>query len=147
MSSASGERCPSQSGNKWSNDNNEVQPNFVAGNHFVKVSIFGVFLARIFPHSDRMRRDKEKCGKMRTRKTPNTDTFHKVNINHFHKNWKKTTNDHNILTIIQYSLKINFIEKLNNQNFPKLAHGILETDKIPHEVFLNSIIKSFEILC
>ena len=62
-------------------------------------------------------------------------------------NWKKTTNDHNILTIIQYTLKINFIEKLNNQNFPKRAHGILETDKIPYEVFLNSIIKSFEILC
>ena len=50
-----------------------------------------------------------------------------------------------ILSIIQYALKINFIEKLN-QSFPKLAHGILETDKIPHEVFLNSIIKSFEIL-
>ena len=33
-----------------------------------KVYIFGVFLVRIFPHSDWIR----------TRKTPNTDTFHAV---------------------------------------------------------------------
>ena len=33
---------------------------------FLKVSIFGVFLVRIFPHSDWIRRNK----------TPNTDTFH-----------------------------------------------------------------------
>ena len=35
-----------------------------------KVSVFGVFLVRI----------QFKCGKIRTRKTPNTDTFHAVFI-------------------------------------------------------------------
>ena len=64
-----------------------------------KVSIFGVFLVRIFPHLDWIRRDtsylpalspnagkilrslriQSECGKMRTRKYPTTDTFHAVN--------------------------------------------------------------------
>ena len=49
-----------------------------------KVSIFGVFLVHIFPHLDWIRRDTislhipSKCGKIRTRKTLNTDTFHSV---------------------------------------------------------------------
>ena len=43
------------------------------------MSVFGVFLFSIFLHSDKMRRDiQSKCGKIRTRKTPNTDTFHAV---------------------------------------------------------------------
>ena len=37
-----------------------------------KVSVFGVFMVRIFPHSDWIR----------TRKTLNTDTFHAVELNH-----------------------------------------------------------------
>ena len=55
-----------------------------------KVSVFGVFLVRVFPHSDWMRRVslhtqcessvslhiQSEYGKIRTRKTPNTDTFH-----------------------------------------------------------------------
>ena len=50
-----------------------------------KVSLFRVFLISIFPHSDWVRRDcgvslhsQSKCGKILTRKTPNTDTFHAV---------------------------------------------------------------------
>ena len=57
-----------------------------------KVSLLGVFLVRTFPHADWTRRDRSislylsnkqtnkqpKCGKIRTRKTPNTDTFHAV---------------------------------------------------------------------
>ena len=49
-----------------------------------KVSIFGVILVRIFPHSDWIRRDTEylriqsECGKMRSRITPNTDAFYTV---------------------------------------------------------------------
>ena len=44
-----------------------------------EVSVFGVILVRIFPHSDWIRRDMEyECGKLRTRITPNTDTFHTV---------------------------------------------------------------------
>ena len=47
-----------------------------------KVSVSGVFLVRIFLHSDWIRRDtlriQSKCGKIRARKTPNTDTFHAV---------------------------------------------------------------------
>ena len=37
-----------------------------------KVSVFGVILVRIFPHSDWIRTE---CGKMRTRKTPNANIF------------------------------------------------------------------------
>ena len=44
-----------------------------------KVSIFGVILDRIFPHADWIRIQTE-CGKMRTRITPNMDTFHPVRI-------------------------------------------------------------------
>ena len=50
-----------------------------------KVSVFGVILVRIFPHSDLMRRDtpyvsvfSPKCEKIRTRITPNADTFYAV---------------------------------------------------------------------
>ena len=41
------------------------------------MSVFGVLLVRIFPHSDWIRIQSE-CGKMRTRITPNTDTFYAV---------------------------------------------------------------------
>ena len=50
----------------------------------VKVSVFEVFLVCIFPHADWIRRDTgylrivSECRKIRTRKTPNTDTFHAV---------------------------------------------------------------------
>ena len=40
-----------------------------------KVSVFGVILVRIFPHSDHIQ---SKYGKMRTRITPNKDTFYTV---------------------------------------------------------------------
>ena len=47
-----------------------------------KVSVFGVFLVRISPHSNWIRRVSlriwSECGKIRTRKTPNTDTFRAV---------------------------------------------------------------------
>ena len=54
-----------------------------------KVSVFGVFLVRIFQHSDCIRRDTPerysvslriqfKYGKIRIRKTPNADDFHVV---------------------------------------------------------------------
>ena len=47
-----------------------------------KVAVFGVFLVHIFPHLDWIQRDTEwkvsKCGKIRTRKNPNMDTFHAV---------------------------------------------------------------------
>ena len=46
------------------------------------MSVFKVFLVRIFPHSDWIRRERiqSECGKIRTRKTPNTDTFHAVSM-------------------------------------------------------------------
>ena len=50
-----------------------------------KVYVFGVFLVRIFPYSDWIQRDtphlspfSRNAGKIRTRKNPNTDTFHEV---------------------------------------------------------------------
>ena len=53
-----------------------------------KVSAFGIFIVRIFPHLDQIRKDtkylslciQSECGKIRTRKTPNTDTFYAVVI-------------------------------------------------------------------
>ena len=48
------------------------------------VSIFGVFLVLIFPHSDWILKigislcTQSECGKIRTRKTLNTDVFHAV---------------------------------------------------------------------
>ena len=64
------------------------------------MSVFGVILVCIFPHSDRIRRGMEylsifssneqkcgpylriqsECGKMRSRLTPNTDPFHAVKL-------------------------------------------------------------------
>ena len=42
-----------------------------------KVSVFGVILVHVFPHVHSIRRDTEsESGKIRTRKTPNTDTFY-----------------------------------------------------------------------
>ena len=47
--------------------------------HCVKSVVFGVFLVRIFQHSDWIRRDTEyQCGKIRTGITLNTDTFYTV---------------------------------------------------------------------
>ena len=49
-----------------------------------KVSVFGVFLVRIFPHLETECRYsgslpiQYKCGKIQTRKTLNTDTFYAV---------------------------------------------------------------------
>ena len=49
-----------------------------------KVSIFGAFLVRIFPHSDWIRRDTKYLSvfspkaEIRNKKNPNTDTFHAV---------------------------------------------------------------------
>ena len=44
--------------------------------------VFGAFLVRVFPHSDGIRRDTSVSQysdeKIRTRKTPNTNTFHAV---------------------------------------------------------------------
>ena len=43
------------------------------------MSVFRVFLVRIFPHSDWIRRDTQsECEKMRIRITPNTDIFYVV---------------------------------------------------------------------
>ena len=43
------------------------------------MSVFGVILVRIFPHSDWIRRDTQSAsGKIQTRITPNTDTFYTV---------------------------------------------------------------------
>ena len=50
-----------------------------------KESVFGVFLVRIFPHSDWIRkgtsfRIQSKCGKIQTKKYPGRDTFYAVRI-------------------------------------------------------------------
>ena len=52
-----------------------------------EMSVFGVILFHIFPHSDWIQKDapylsvfSPKCGKMWTRITPNTDTFYAVKV-------------------------------------------------------------------
>ena len=47
--------------------------------------VFGVFLVRIFPHLDCIGFQFD-CGKIRTRKTPNTNTFHAVSVKKIEKN-------------------------------------------------------------
>ena len=58
-----------------------------------EVSKYGVFLVRIFPHSDWIRRDTEylsvfspNAGKYRPEKTPYLDTFHAVIMQQI-QNW------------------------------------------------------------
>ena len=50
------------------------------------------------------------------------------------KTGKKITNDDIILSIIQYGFKINFVEKTQYQNVPKIPHDMLETGIITQEV-------------
>ena len=51
-----------------------------------KLSVFGIFLVRIFPYVDCIRRDtvylriQSECGKIRTRKTPDMDIFYAVHF-------------------------------------------------------------------
>ena len=47
------------------------------------------------------------------------------NIKHLYENWKKITNDHIILSIIQYGFKINFTEKPQYQDVPKILHYMI----------------------
>ena len=56
------------------------------------------------------------------------------NRKHFYENWKKITNDHNVLIIIQYGFKINFTEKLQYENVSNIPHDMLETELITQEV-------------
>ena len=49
-------------------------------NYLVKSICIRSFSGRIFPHSDWIRRIQSKRRKIRTRKIPNTNTFHAVNI-------------------------------------------------------------------
>ena len=56
------------------------------------------------------------------------------NTKHFYENWKKITNDHNVLIIIQYGFKINFTEKLQYENVSEIPHDMLETELITQEV-------------
>ena len=52
------------------------------------MSVFGVFLVRIFLHSDWIRRDtsylriQSECGKISTKETPNKNTFHAETVSH-----------------------------------------------------------------
>ena len=54
-----------------------------------KVSVFGVIVVRVFPHSDSIR--KSECGKMRTRITPTRDTFYSVAPFFVRTNFIRTT--------------------------------------------------------
>ena len=56
------------------------------------------------------------------------------NIKQFYENWKKITNNHIVLSLIQYGFKINFIEKPKCQNVPKIPYYMLETEIITQEV-------------
>ena len=83
-----------------------------------KVYVFGVFLVRIFQHSDWMLRDtpysvriqfvscriQSECGKMRTRKTSNTDTFHAVSVKSVFK----------ILSESKMDREVNYFHKMLN---------------------------------
>ena len=71
-----------------------------------KVFIFGVFLVRVFPHSFGLNTERNvisfriqsKCGKIRNKKIPNTDTFYPVVV------W-----NHSLSTFAKCSEKFTFL--------------------------------------
>ena len=98
-----------------------------------KVSVFGVFQVLIFPHLDWIRGDTKRysvslpiqseCRKIRIRKTPNTDTFHEVQLNfvfHLHEDFHIFCNLAHSMKKILYLLENKFLYLLEmNLNFFK----------------------------
>ena len=95
------------------------------------LSTFGVFLVHIFSHSDWIRRDtvsfriRSECRKIRTRKAPNTDTFHAVisrNLSNIY--------DGAFLLKIVHALYVNIIaELISNLFVTSSLFGILSLYK------------------
>ena len=86
-----------------------------------KVSVLGVFLIYILPHLDWICHIQSECGKIQTRKTPSTDTFHAVYFNMEKKPWrhsfssarfcynrKYSNNDNKILITVIIFSRYNF---------------------------------------
>ena len=84
-----------------------------------KVTVFGDFLVRVFPHSDWIGRYQEytesKCGKMQTRETPNTDNFYEVKFTisrlQFFILFFNNSIDFSLLHLIKKSQKLVKIQK------------------------------------
>ena len=70
----------------------------------MKVSVFGVFLVLIFPHSDG-------CGKIRTGKTPNTNSFHAV-IVAYNSLYQKVLRRKFVTMINPFSINVPFLYPL-----------------------------------
>ena len=85
-----------------------------------KVSVFGVFLVRIFPYSDWKRKDTQsECGKIRTRKALNTISFHAV------FNFSVTNSTLNVFLLIFQSLLNSYFVEYNKRNASdKFFHAI-----------------------
>ena len=85
------------------------------------MSVFGVILVRIFPHSNWIRIDtiQSECGKIRTRITPNTDTFHEVDANDINPNTNALSMSH--FTITRSNRQEMFCKKGVLRNFTKFT--------------------------
>ena len=102
---------------------------WIDGNSTVwKASVFGVFLVRVFLHSDWIRKDTPYLSirKIRTRKNPNKDSFHVV------QNGYKSLKNDDYRSIIKgnglwRSLYLGFIHLVRAQNFSK-NYYFLPTD-------------------
>ena len=88
------------------------------------MSVFGVILARIFPHSDWIWRDKSECKKMTNRITPNTDTFYEVMV--FLKSSRFVCRDNEALESLLTLFDINFI--LFKQNISEVKIFFFNSD-------------------
>ena len=86
-----------------------------------KVSVFGVALVHIFPHSDWIRRHRihPECWKIHTRITPITDTFHTVT----HTGIFPSDNIYKIIQYLHYNLQ-DAQKKTNAIDFERLLHNL-----------------------
>ena len=88
------------------------------------MSVFGVILVRIFPHSDWISRYfvslciEFKCGKIQARTTPNTDTFHAVVWNMLYTKSIYIHSSHICCQTLSYTINV-FSNSLNQFSFFK----------------------------
>ena len=105
-----------------------------------KVSVLEVILARIFSHSDAIRREC-RCGKTRTRITPNTDTFYAAKFC-----WILAVRHcaSNIVATIQYWSVWYHNEMWNFTIYVIMKELTLKEQKQPPEVFYKKgVLRNF----
>ena len=115
------------------------------------MSVFGVILVRIFPAFSRIRTEygeilrispdsvkmRENKRKMRTRITPNTDTFYAVHSFHWRKVWdfwQNFSNDHTQTRSIDLYMRLVKEKKIDVYYERNIDETSLKTNKIPENI-------------